>query len=73
MTTTDRIPWIDVIDEMLVTCHLGTASASDSWAVAREKLDKLIAFEIRMATDPAINGGFSLQPVKPTKDSHELG
>jgi hypothetical protein len=60
-----QIPWLQVIDEALVINHLNVANFSDSYEVARKKFHDLIHLEIRMATDPVINGGLSLQPVEP--------
>jgi len=52
--------WQTAIDEMLVINHLGTAESAESLEDARIMLDKLIDYEIAMATDPAINGGYML-------------
>ena len=58
--------WLRAIDEALVTAHLGVASADDTYAQAKAKLDSLIGFHVDVATDPAVNGGWKLMPeVKP--------
>jgi hypothetical protein len=60
-----QIPWLQVIDEALVVSHQGVANFSDSFEVAQKKLGDLIKFEVEIATNPIVNGGFSLQPVEP--------
>lgn len=52
--------WLRAIDEEMVCTHLGIADTSDSYEVAKEKLNKLIAWHVAVATDLAVNGGFML-------------
>ena len=58
--------WLRAIDEWLVIIHQGVAEASDSYETAREKLHRGIYFEIQVATDPAVNGGWKMVPNEPT-------
>jgi len=58
--------WLRAIDEALVVAHLGVANNSDTYEEARKNLHQLICFEIGVATDPAVNGGWRLVPVEPT-------
>lgn len=51
-----RQGWIRVVDEFLVTRHLGIASPTDTYDEARAKLLKIIDFEIDIATDPVVGG-----------------
>jgi hypothetical protein len=51
-----------VIDEEMVGAHLGVAHPADSYDEAKHKLNSLIDWHISVATDPAVNGGMSLQP-----------
>lgn len=57
--------WLRAIDEALVVTHLGVADKSDTYEQAREKLTNLIGFNVDIATDPAVNGGYKLVPVEP--------
>lgn len=50
------------VDQGRVVAHLGTAAPGDSEAVAQRKLDELIDWHVRVALDPAVNGGFKLMP-----------
>jgi hypothetical protein len=59
----DKTGWIRAIDEELVAAHLNVASINDSYDVAKYKLNSLINWHIAVATDPATNGGYSLQKV----------
>jgi hypothetical protein len=43
------------------------ANADDTYAQAKSKLDTLIGLHVDVATDPAVNGGWKLVPVEPTK------
>ena len=63
--------WLRAIDEALVVTHLGVANASDTYEQAKAKLDSLIGFHVDVATDPAVNGGWKLMPVEPTKEIYE--
>ena len=59
--------WLRAIDEALVVAHIGVANADDTYEQAKAKLDSLIGFHVDVATDPAVNGGWKLVPVEPTK------
>lgn len=54
--------WLRAIDEALVITHLGVADAADSYEDAKRKLNELIGWNVAVATDPAVNGGFKLVP-----------
>ena len=54
--------WLTACDEAMICAHLGVANLSDSYESAKAKLNSLIDWNIAVATDPAVNGGFSLQP-----------
>ena len=56
-------PWQQAVDHELVTAHLGVAGTATS-EEARKALNELICWHIAVATDPQVNGGFSLQPAK---------
>lgn len=53
--------WLRAIDEELVMTCNGTADYEDDYDTAKRKLDQLIQWHIAVATDPKVNGGFSLQ------------
>lgn len=55
--------WIQALDAELVSAHIGVAEAAESYESAKAKLGALIKWHIEVATDPAVNGGLSLQPV----------
>jgi hypothetical protein len=54
--------WLRAVDEAMVCSHLGIADASDSYEVAKKKLNDLICWNIQVATDPTVNGGYVLVP-----------
>lgn len=60
-----RNKWEAAIDDALVVNHLGT---TDSFEDAKEALGKLIQWEIQVATDPAVNGGYVLVKQRPAPD-----
>jgi autonomous glycyl radical cofactor GrcA len=47
--------WLRVVDEARVCCHIGTAEATDSYEVAKAKLNDLTAWHEAAALDPAIS------------------
>lgn len=55
--------WLRAIDEALVVAHIGVANESDTYEQAKAKLDSLIGFNVDIATDPAVNGGYKLVSV----------
>ncbi len=59
--------WLRAVDEAMVGSHLGVADASNSYEVAKKKLNDLICWNIDVATDPAVNGGMVLVPEEPTE------
>ena len=63
--------WLRAIDEALVVAHLGVAETEDGYEEARRKLNELICWHVTVATDPAVNGGWKLMPVEPTKEIYE--
>ena len=56
--------WMQAIDEAMVTTHLGTAEASDSYETAKRKLGELIDWHVAVALDGRVNGGYRLVPVE---------
>lgn len=56
----NTIPWLQVIDDELICSHLGVANEDDNYATAKRKLEELIAWHVAVATDPRVNGGYSL-------------
>lgn len=65
--------WLRAVDEAMVCSHLGVADASDSYEVAKKKLNDLICWNVQVATDPAVNGGRQLVPVEPTEAMLDAG
>ena len=63
--------WLRAIDEALVVANIGVANPDDTYEQAKAKLDSLIGFHTDVATDPAVNGGYKLMPVEPTKEIYE--
>lgn len=63
--------WLRAVDEALVIAHIGVANAHDTYEQAKAKLDSLIGLHVDIATDPAVNGGYKLMPVEPTKEIYE--
>lgn len=63
--------WLRAVDEALVTAHIGTANAEDTYEQAKAKLGNLIGFHVDVATDPVVNGGYKLMPIEPTKEIYE--
>lgn len=59
--------WLLAADEEMVGAHLGIANEADTYEVAKKKLHDLICWHIQVATDPKVNGGYKLVPVKPTE------
>lgn len=60
--------WLRAIDEALVTANIGVANAHDTYEQAKAKLDNLIGFHVDIAIEPAVNGGYKLVPIEPTKE-----
>lgn len=50
------------IDEALVVSFVGVADPSDTFEQATKKLTELIEWHVKIATDPAVNGGYKLVP-----------
>lgn len=63
--------WLRAVDEALVVAGIGTATADDTYEQAKKKLDSLLGFHTTVATDPAVNGGWKLMPIEPTKEIYE--
>ena len=63
--------WLRAIDEALVVTHIGVANESDTYEQAKVKLDSLIGFHVDVATDPAVNGGWKLVLINPTKTFYQ--
>ena len=62
MNTQNPYGWLIACDNELVNANIGVAELSHSFDYAKEKLAELIEWHVAVATDPAVNGGFSLQP-----------
>ena len=54
--------WLEAVDKEMVCAHLGVANVTDTFDEANAKLLALINWHVAVATDPAVNGGLSLQP-----------
>ena len=69
MLEADAVPpgygWLTACDEEMICYHLGVANLSDNYESAKRKLRALIDLNVAIATDPAVNGGMSLQPAVP--------
>jgi len=52
--------WTRACDQALVCANLGIANADDTFEVAQDKLRQLIEWEIAVAIDPKVNGGYVL-------------
>lgn len=61
-----NIGWLRAIDDALVISHLGIADPNDDYETAKKKLSALIFWNIDVALDPAVNGGWKMVPVEPT-------
>lgn len=59
--------YVRAVDRELVTAEIGVANPDDSFEVASQKLHELIMWHVKVATDPAVNGGFVLVPVDSVK------
>lgn len=57
-------PWQLAVDHELVTAHLGIAADGVTREEAAKRLGELIDWHVKVATDPAVNGGFRLMPVQ---------
>lgn len=55
--------WLTACDEEMINYGIGVANLSDSYSSAKVKLRALMDLHVAVATDPAVNGGLSLQPV----------
>ena len=53
--------WQQAIDHELVIAYLGVAKSEASLEGAKKALSELIQWHIDAATDPRVNGGYSLQ------------
>lgn len=60
--------WLRAVDDAMIVRHIGIAEASDDYETAKRKLNEIIQWDIAVATDPAVNGGFVLVPVEPTDE-----
>lgn len=53
-------PWQRAVDEERISAHLGIAADGVTNEEARRLLGELIDWHIKVATDPAVNGGYKL-------------
>ena len=65
--------WLRVIDEALVTTHIGVANPGDTYEEAKAKLERLIGFHVDVAIEPTVNGGWKLVPIEPTHEMLDAG
>lgn len=56
--------WLRAIDNELVSTHLGVVEPSDTYENAKKKINDLLCWHIDTATDPLVNGGKKLYPIK---------
>lgn len=61
-------PWQKAVDQQRVMAHIGIAADGVTDKEAAQQLAELIDWHVRVATDPAVNGGFVLMPVKMTNE-----
>jgi len=54
------------VDEAMVVRHLGVTRSVDDLETARRKLREIITWEVYVATDPLVNGGYRLTKVDKT-------
>lgn len=52
--------WLEVVDHELVIAHLGVAKETATLEEARKSLAQLIQWNVDIALDPAVNGGYVL-------------
>lgn len=52
-----KVGWVQVMDDLLICSHLGVANVADTYKTARGKAMSLIALEVDIACNPAVNGG----------------
>lgn len=64
--------WQEAVDHQRVITHLGIANDIATQEEAHKALNEVITWHVNVAIDPAVNGGFSLQPVKPTPAAEPL-
>lgn len=55
--------WEQAIDDALVNRFIGVFDRNDSYQEASRKLNEIIDFEVQVATDPRVNGGYELRHV----------
>ena len=60
-----RCSYAQAAGEALIVANLGVDDSADSFEQANKKLMSLIDWNIQVATDPAVNGGFKLVPIEP--------
>jgi len=53
--------WRKAVDHCLVVNCIGTTDGCETVADALNKIAELVKHEITIATDPAVNGGYSLK------------
>ena len=57
--------WRKAVDYCLVVNCIGTTDGCETVHDALGKLAKLIKWEVQIATDPAVNGGYELKKIHP--------
>jgi len=55
--------WKEAIDHLLIINNIGTSDDCKTTKDVLNKLSLLIEFEIQIATDPEVNGGFKLTKI----------
>lgn len=66
-------PWQKAVDQQRIIAHIGVAADGVTDEEAAQQLAELIDWHVRVATDPAVNGGFVLVPVEPTEEMKRRG
>ena len=56
--------WQEAVDHQRVITHLGIANNNATQEEAHKALNEVITWHVEVSNDPAVNGGFSLQPVE---------
>src|SRR5690606_17960828 len=57
-------PWHLAVDHERVTAHAGIGAEGVTREEAAKQLGELIDWHVKVATDPAVNGGFRLMPMQ---------
>ena len=64
MTEDTEDIWRTAVDHLLIINWIGTTDGVKTVEGALEKLAELIEWEIKIATDPKVNGGYELRKIE---------